>query len=67
MKLTYKVKFCTHRVFVIHNLQNNLLGLPAIKSLEIISGINAIEQSIPDQYPALFSGLGTFKGEYTYN
>ena len=67
MKLTYKVKSCTHRVFVIHNLQNNLLGLPAIKSLEIISGINAIKQSIPNQYPALFSGLGTFKGGYTYN
>jgi len=39
--------------------------LPAIKELEIITGINAIEQSIPQQYPSLFSGLGTFKGEYT--
>jgi len=64
MKLTYKGKSCTHQVFVIHNLQNNLLGMPAIKELEITS-INAIEQSIPEQYPALFSGLGTFKEEYT--
>ena len=46
-------------------MQSNLLGLPAIKALEVISGINAIEQNIPDQYPALFSGLGNFKGEYT--
>ena len=65
MKLTYKEKSCNHRIFVIRNLQNNLLGLPAIKALEVISGINAIEQNIPDQYPALFSGLSTFKGEYT--
>ena len=62
MTLTYKGKSCNHRIFVIRHLQNNLLGLPAIKALEVISGINAIEQNIPDQYPALFSGLG---GEYT--
>ena len=42
-----------------------MLGLPVIKALEIIRGINAITQSIPDQYPTLFSGLRTFKGEYT--
>ena len=65
MKLSYKDRSSLQRVFVIHNLQNNLLGLPAIKALEIIRGINAITQSIPDQYPKLFSGLGTFKGEYT--
>ena len=41
------------------------MGLPAIKALEIITGINAITQSIPEQYPTLFSGLGTFKREYT--
>ena len=65
MTLTYKEKSCNHRIFVIRHLQNNLLGLSAVKALEVISGINAIEQDIPDQYPALFSGLGNFKGEYT--
>ena len=50
---------------MIHNLQHNLLGLPAIKALEIITGINAIAHNIPEQYPGLFSGLGMFKGEYT--
>ena len=64
-KLTYKGKLSYERVFVIHNLQHNLLGLPAIKALEIITGINAITQSIPEQYPTLFSGLETFKREYT--
>ena len=61
--LSYKDRSSLQKVFVIHNLQNNLLGLPAIKALEIIRGINAITRSIPDQYPKLFSGLGTFKGE----
>ena len=65
LKLTYKDKSSQEQVFVIHNLQHNLLGLPAIKALEVITGINAITQSIPEQYPRLFSGLGTFKGEYT--
>ena len=48
-------------------MQHNLLGLPAIIDLEIITGINAIELNAPVQYPALFNGLGTFKGEYTIN
>ena len=64
-KLTYKGKLSFERVFVIHNLRHNLLGLPAIKALEIITGINAITQSIPEQYLTLFSGLGAFKREYT--
>ena len=65
LKLTYKDKSSQERVFVIHNLQHNLLALPAIKALEVITGINTITQSIPEQYPRLFSGLGIFKGEYT--
>ena len=67
MTLSYNTKFSTQRVFVVHELQHNLLGLPAIKDLEIITGINAVEVNVPDQYPALFNGLGTFKGEYVIN
>ena len=65
LTLTYKGKSDAQRVFVINNLQHNLLGLPAIKALEVITGIDAVTQTIPDQYPTLFSGLGTFKGDYT--
>ena len=64
LKLTYKGKSSVQRVFVIKNLQNNLLGFSAIKALELIRGFDAITQNISDQYPTLFSGLGTFKGEY---
>ena len=62
LKLICEGKLSLQRVFVIRNLQHNLLGLPAIKALEIIRGISAITQSIPDQYLILFSRLGTFKG-----
>ena len=65
MKLSYNAKSATQQVFVVRDLQHKLLGLPAIRDLEIITGINAIEFRIPDQYPALFTGLGTSKGEYT--
>lgn len=63
LQWTYRGKSCNHRIFVIHNLQNSLLRLPAIRALEVISGISAIEQTIPDQYSV--PGLGTFKGKYT--
>ena len=45
--------------------RNNLLGYPAIRSLQLFREINSVDTSIPDQYPALFTGLGTFEGEYT--
>ena len=44
-----------------NNLQHNLLGLPAIKALEIFTGIDVVAQVISDQYPTPFSGLGTSK------
>ena len=64
MTLSYKTKSSTQRVFVVLELQHNLLGPPAIKDLEIIT---AVEVNVPDHYPALFNGLGTFKGEYVIN
>ena len=33
----------------------------------ICLGINAVEVNVSDQYPVLFNGLGTFKGEYIIN
>ena len=67
MTLCYNEKSSIQHVFVVRELQHNLLGLPAIRDLEIITGIDAVELSIPDCYSALFNGLGTFKGEYTIN
>ena len=41
-------KSCTQRVFVVRNLQNNLLGLPAIKLLQMLPQIDTIQKGIPD-------------------
>jgi len=61
MTLHYNAKSSTQRVFVVHELQHNLLGLPAIHDLKIITGINAVELNVPDQYPT-FLGVKREKG-----
>ena len=45
-------------------LHQNLLGLPAIEALGLLKKIDAVGKPIPDHYPTLFNGLGTFQGEY---
>ena len=55
------------RVFIVKNLRNNLLGLPAITELQLIQQhqIDVIQRNIPDQFPELFTGLGSMKEPYT--
>ena len=62
--LLYKEKSCDQLVYVVKGLRENLLGLPAIQALEILSHVHTVTQGITDQYPALFTGLGTFKVSY---
>ena len=63
--VSYKQKSCDQKVYVIRNLKNNLLGLPAIRALNLLQQLDAVETPIPEQYPKLFKGLGTFSQEYT--
>ena len=66
LSLSFKGNTCTQPVFIIRNLRNNLLGLPAIKLLQIIPvQLDTIGKNIPDQFPDLFTGLGTMEGQYT--
>ena len=65
LPLSFKGKTCNQRVYILENLKNNLLGLPAIQALEILKQVDGIEVPITEQYPKLFSGLGTFSQEYT--
>ena len=44
------------------HLKHSLLDLPAIQALNILAQVQAVSTPIPEQYPALFTGLGTFKG-----
>ena len=43
---------------------HNLLGLPAIKALQVLTLVNEIEVFIPDQYSFVLPGLGTFQDAY---
>ena len=53
-------KSSNQNVFIVKNLKNNLLGLPAIRALQLFSNVCAVDKSIISQYPSLFSGLGKF-------
>jgi len=54
-------------MYVVKTLNQNLLGLPAIMALNILTKLDNVESttnSIPSQFPELFQGLGTMKAEY---
>ena len=65
LSLSYKGKSCTHPVYVLKGVYENLLGLSAIQALEILTPVDAVKQSLYEQYSALFTGLSTFKHAYT--
>ena len=66
VSLTYRDKQCTH---ILQNVKHNLLGLPALQALKALTQVDTVSRSvseqtpIPDQYPSLFKGLGTFKDD----
>ena len=47
-------------VFVVRDLKNNLLGLPAIVALQLIHKVSSVktEDDIRKMFPKVFSGLG---------
>ena len=51
-------------IFIIKQLKKNLLGLPAIKVLNLLAIVESIEDEIPNKYPSLFTGLGIFPDTY---
>ena len=55
---------CKQDVFIVMGLRNNLLGLPAIRQLQLLPEVNTVQKSIPDQYLELFTGLGSIKESY---
>ena len=62
--LAYRDTSCDHPVYIVKKLQQNLLSLPAIWSLNILAQVDAIVKSVPDQFPVVFTGLGTFPDTY---
>lgn len=60
---------CSQRsVYVVRGLQLSLLGRPEIQALRLLRQLNAVTTNpapkgdVPELFPALFSGLGEFKG-----
>ena len=64
--ISFRHASCQQRVFI-KDLKRNLLGLPAITSLNLVSRVDSLQLTAMDikhQYPQLFHGLGTFGEEY---
>ena len=65
--LSHKEKATQETIFVIRGLKTNLLGLPAIKSLQLVQRIDVMEESTRDierRLPQVFSGLGNLGDPY---
>ena len=60
---------CTQNVYVLEKLKSNLLGLPAIVALKLLTTVDSIKatpkESIINQFPKLFNGLGSLEGDFT--
>ena len=65
LELTYKERTCTQQVYVVEGLQNNLLGLPAITSLNLAARVDAAgDTPIQERFPVVFQGLGMLEEEH---
>jgi hypothetical protein len=66
--LAYRGNTTSQTAYIIRELKNNLLGLPAIQSLHLLKKVDEVEEmsaaSVKEQFPKLFQGLGTLRGEY---
>ncbi len=54
------------QVYVIEGLKVNLLGLPAIRELNIVRRLDALDTAtaVKSRFPSVFRGLGTLGEEY---
>lgn len=60
VSMTYKDHSCEQDIFVVNHLHHNLLGLPAIKALHLLTRVEPITTMniIQQEFPNLFTGLG---------
>ena len=65
VQLTYEGRSCKQPIYIIEGLKNNLLGLPAIIALQLLTKVDSIQPgNVQKSFPRLFQGLGTLKGDY---
>ena len=66
-ELAYTNSKCRHDVYVIEHLKHNLLGLPSFRELNLLTQVDYIESNhcqVVNKFLKLFTGLGTFKGDF---
>ena len=64
----HKGETCQHTVFVVKGLKTNLLGLPIIIALNLVTRVSEISDygvDIPKMFPKVFHGLGTMGEAYS--
>ena len=65
VQLTYEGRSCKQPIYIIEGLKNNLLGIPAIIALQLLTKVDSIQPgNVHKSFPRLFQGLGTLKGDY---
>ena len=63
--LTSEGRSCKQPIYVIGDLKNDLLGLPAITALQLLTKVDSVQPgNVQQSFPNLFQGLGTLKGDY---
>ena len=66
--LAYKSTSVKQTIYVMTDLKNCLLGLPAVKALNLVTRVDAVVENrgsgIVQKFPALFKGLGNLKDSY---
>ena len=65
--LSCKGRYTRQHIFVIDNLRTNLLGLPAITALNLVTRVQAItggKLNVQQRFPRIFQGLGNLGQEY---
>ena len=65
--LSHCGKSCIHDIFVVEKLKHNLLGLPAIKDLNLLVMVNHMSSNyteIVNKFPSVFTGLGSLSNEF---
>ena len=66
--LTYR-RTSKQQIYFFKGLKNNLLGLPAIQALQLVSQLDSLESyqtRILAEYPSVFNGLGVLAMEISH-
>ena len=68
-KLSHGGNSFNGEIYVVKGLKTNLLGLPALTSLQLVKRVYPVqeavtEKEVEERFPTMFKGLGTFSEEY---